>query len=67
MMGDTGSNLLGGALGLAYLLRFPGLTPRVVLLAALLLIHVAAERLSLTALIERNPPLRWLDSLTGRR
>lgn len=66
MLGDTGSNLLGGALGLAIVTLSP---PEGQLLALLLLIalHITAERVSLTALIERTPVLRSLDRLTGVR
>ncbi|HZT44272.1 MAG TPA: hypothetical protein VFA07_19055 [Chthonomonadaceae bacterium] len=65
MLGDTGSNLLGAALGLA-LARAP-LAARVVALLLLLALHVAAERVSLSAVIERHPVLRALDRLTGIR
>lgn len=67
MLGDTGSNLLGACLGLA--LAAPP-TPTMVSLAALIVLvalHVLAERVSITALIEKNPALRALDRLTGVR
>src|SRR5207248_2635405 len=67
MMGDTGSNVLGGALGLALILAMPAVWARLLALAMLLAIHVVAERVSLTDLIERTPLLRRLDSLTGVR
>jgi UDP-GlcNAc:undecaprenyl-phosphate GlcNAc-1-phosphate transferase len=67
MLGDTGSNLLGGALGLAFTLAVRSPFVRGSLLAGLLLLHLVAERRSLTALIEANPFLRRLDRLTGRR
>ncbi len=67
MLGDTGSNPLGAALGLALVLALPGLASRLGAAATLLAIHVAAERWSLTALIEANPTLRRLDRLTGIR
>lgn len=66
MLGDAGSNLLGGALGLG----IAALCPAPVQVAALLLLvglHIAAERVSLTAVIERTPVLRALDRLTGVR
>lgn len=65
MMGDTGSNLLGAALGLA-LARAP-LAARIVALLLLLALHMVAERVSLSAVIERHPILKALDRLTGIR
>lgn len=67
MLGDTGSNLLGGVLGLAFVLADPALPLRYAALVALVLLHVLAERYSLSALIERNSLLRRLDRLTGKR
>lgn len=67
MLGDTGSNLLGGALGLALTLAFPALAPRLGFLIALILLHLLAERYSLSRLIEQNALLRRLDALTGKR
>jgi len=74
MLGDTGSNLLGGALGLAFTLTFSApaahwsaLAAHWSALAALILLHLLAERYSLSALIEKNPLLRRLDALTGKR
>ncbi len=67
MLGDSGSNLLGGALGLSCTTAFPSPTVRAALLAALILLHIVAERASLSKVIERNPILRRLDRLSGRR
>lgn len=67
MMGDSGSNLLGGALGLAATLAFPGTTSRFVALGVLAALHILAERVSLTQVIEKNPLLRGVDRLTGVR
>jgi UDP-GlcNAc:undecaprenyl-phosphate/decaprenyl-phosphate GlcNAc-1-phosphate transferase len=67
MMGDAGSNLLGGTLGLAFVLTFPEPTARWTALALLVALHVIAERWSLTRIIEGNPVLRRLDAMTGRR
>ncbi len=66
MMGDTGSNLIGGSLGLALAL-LPSLSVRLFALALLFALHLVAERLSITQLIERQPLLRALDRLTGVR
>ena len=67
MMGDVGSNSLGGALGLAFVLAVHSPIGRVTALAALVGLHVLAEKVSISALIERNPILRRLDRLTGVR
>ncbi|RDV83987.1 hypothetical protein [Ammonifex thiophilus] len=65
MMGDAGSNTLGGVLGLLAAWTL-GLQTKVILLAVLLLLHFLTERYSLTTIIARN---RWLDFLDrlGRR
>lgn len=65
MMGDIGANVLGGAVGLAAAMHFgaAGLLVSVLLLGA---VHVALERVSLTALIQRSPVLRRLDRLGAR-
>jgi hypothetical protein len=62
MLGDVGANALGAALGVAVI---PKLDAGVTL--ALLVVVVAmtalSEVVSFTAVIERTPPLRWLDRL----
>ncbi|HEY8495680.1 MAG TPA: hypothetical protein VIK98_01380 [Limnochordales bacterium] len=60
MLGDAGSNLLGGAAGIAVAAALPALG-RAALLSLLVALHVYAERASLSELIERVTPLRWLD------
>ncbi|MGE5592180.1 MAG: hypothetical protein ACM3X3_00645 [Betaproteobacteria bacterium] len=65
MLGDAGSNPLGAALGYWLALATP-VPVRVAALVALCLVHVYAEGHSITAAIERNPLLRFLDAL-GRR
>lgn len=62
MLGDTGANTLGAAIGLllAFVLPFPG---DLLALAILIALHVYAEHASITRLIERRPLLRWLDRL----
>lgn len=66
MMGDVGSNALGAALGLALVLAAPtwAVAAALVVLVAL---HILAERVSITGLIEASPILRALDRLTGIR
>ncbi len=66
MLGDTGSNLLGGVLGLS-LARVLPMGVQALSVMALLLFHLWAERCSLSEWIERRPLLRRLDRLTGVR
>ncbi len=66
MMGDTGSNPLGACLGLA-LVEQPSPGLRLTALALLIALHILAERVSITKLIERFALLRALDRLTGAR
>ena len=66
MMGDTGSNPLGACLGLA-LVEQSSLTLRIVALVLLIGLHILAEKVSITKLIERFSLLRSLDRLTGAR
>jgi UDP-N-acetylmuramyl pentapeptide phosphotransferase/UDP-N-acetylglucosamine-1-phosphate transferase len=65
MVGDTGANPMGAALGLGVVLVAPSPWIVVWLLAALAL-NLASERVSFTAVIEGNRVLRRLDEL-GRR
>ncbi|MBB6216647.1 UDP-N-acetylmuramyl pentapeptide phosphotransferase/UDP-N-acetylglucosamine-1-phosphate transferase [Anaerosolibacter carboniphilus] len=61
MMGDAGSNILGISLGIASI--YSGFTIRVVFLCFLIGIHLYAEKYSLTATIEKNRLLRYIDAL----
>jgi UDP-GlcNAc:undecaprenyl-phosphate/decaprenyl-phosphate GlcNAc-1-phosphate transferase len=65
MLGDCGANALGAATGTvaAAALPMPLKLLDLLLVAAL---NVASERVSFTAVIDRNRVLRWLDQL-GRR
>ena len=65
MLGDTGANVVGAVLGLGVVLGFGSVT-RTSVLAVLIVLNVAAELVSFSALIERVAPLRALDQL-GRR
>ena len=66
MLGDTGSNLLGALVGIAAVWALP-LWGQACLLALLLALNLAAERVSITATIEKTPWLRTLDRWLGVR
>lgn len=62
MLGDTGSNLLGAALGVATS-SSSSLLGEVLVVAVLVVLHLFAERYSLTEVIARNRFLSFLDAL----
>ncbi|MDW5594661.1 hypothetical protein VSS74_09960 [Conexibacter stalactiti] len=62
MLGDTGANLIGGLAGLWLILTL-GTTGQAIALAVVLALTVYGEFRSLSALIERTPLLRHLDSI----
>lgn len=62
MLGDTGSNLIGGMAGLWLVLTLDT-TGQIVALVALVAITVYGELRSISALIASNSVLRYLDSL----
>ena len=62
LLGDTGSNLIGALAGLWIVLSWPP-TGQAVALGIMLLMTVYGEFRSISALIERTPLLRRLDSL----
>ena len=65
MLGDCGANALGAMLGgAAATLPRPA---RIALLAGIAGLTAASEKVSFTKVIERTPPLRWLDMLGRRR
>lgn len=65
MLGDTGSNILGGVLGFFTVATFDW-NVKLPLIAVLLLLQLLTEKYSITAVIERVPVLRVLDNL-GRK
>jgi hypothetical protein len=65
MLGDAGANALGAMLGAAAARALPR-TARVALLAGIVALTAASEKVSFTKVIESNPLLRWLDMI-GRR
>jgi UDP-N-acetylmuramyl pentapeptide phosphotransferase/UDP-N-acetylglucosamine-1-phosphate transferase len=62
MLGDTGSNLTGALAGL-WLVLVLGTTGQIVALAVLAAITAYGEFRSISALVDRTPGLRHLDSL----
>jgi len=60
MLGDTGANVVGAVLGLAVVLGLDE-PARLAVLAVVVLLNVAAELVSFSAVIDRTPPLRALD------
>ena len=65
MMGDSGSNALGAALGLTMAVNAPGLM--IFAIALMVAIHAYSEWCSISDLIERNPVLRSIDRRLGVR
>ena len=65
MLGDAGANALGAMLGCAAAASLSR-PARVALLAGVVALTAASEKVSFTKVIERTPALRWLDML-GRR
>lgn len=65
MLGDTGANTLGGALGLGVVLTTP-FEARVVVLVAVVALNASSEVVSFSRVIDAVAPLRLLDRL-GRR
>jgi UDP-GlcNAc:undecaprenyl-phosphate/decaprenyl-phosphate GlcNAc-1-phosphate transferase len=62
MLGDTGSNLIGAIAGV-WLLTVLSPDARLIALGIVLVLTVYGELRSISATIERVPPLRWLDSI----
>ena len=62
MLGDAGSNALGGLLGLKSVERFTG-RGRWVAIGALAGLTLLGERTSIGAWIERTPGISWIDGL----
>lgn len=62
MLGDSGSNVLGVAIGAALAGQL-ALVPQLALIAIIVGIHIYAEKRSITELIARNRALRFMDEL----
>ena len=65
MLGDAGANALGAMLGAAAAGSLPRRS-RLAILAGVTALTAASEAVSFTKVIQRTPPLHWLDML-GRR
>jgi hypothetical protein len=65
MLGDAGANALGAMLGAAAATSLPR-AGRAGVLAGIVVLTAASEKVSFTKVIRRTPPLHWLDML-GRR
>jgi UDP-N-acetylmuramyl pentapeptide phosphotransferase/UDP-N-acetylglucosamine-1-phosphate transferase len=66
MLGDTGANVLGAVLGLAVVLE-ASRPVRTIVLAVLIALNLASERVSFSSVIDATPGLRHLDRLGQRR
>jgi UDP-N-acetylmuramyl pentapeptide phosphotransferase/UDP-N-acetylglucosamine-1-phosphate transferase len=62
MLGDSGANLVGAALGLGVVLACATGT-RIAVLAVLVALNLTSEVVSFSRVIDRVPPLRWADRL----
>jgi UDP-N-acetylmuramyl pentapeptide phosphotransferase/UDP-N-acetylglucosamine-1-phosphate transferase len=62
MLGDTGANALGAAVGVGVVLSCSPAT-RVGVLIVVAALNLASEFVSFTSVIEAIAPLRWLDNL----
>jgi UDP-GlcNAc:undecaprenyl-phosphate/decaprenyl-phosphate GlcNAc-1-phosphate transferase len=62
MLGDTGSNLVGALAGVSLLLTLTE-DARLIALAIVAALTIYGEFRSISAAVDRVPPLRWLDSL----
>ena len=65
MLGDAGANALGALLGTAAAATLPR-PARIAALAVVLGLTAASEVVSFTKVIERTPPLHWLDMASRR-
>lgn len=66
MLGDTGANVIGAAVGLAAVIVL-GHGAVLAVLVALMALNLVSEWVSFSAVIDRTGPLRWLDRLGSRR
>lgn len=62
MLGDTGANVLGAVLGVAVVICATP-TTRTVVVVVLVVLNLMSEFVSFSRVIDRTPPLRFLDRL----
>lgn len=62
MLGDTGANVLGAAVGWAFVVAL-GAPGEWVALVVMVLLNLASERVSFSRVIDAVAPLRWFDRL----
>lgn len=62
MMGDVGSNVLGISMGIYFSLS-TGVTAKICIVGALVLMHLIGEKYSFTNIIDKNRILSFVDSL----
>ena len=62
MMGDAGANLLGASLGILSIIQY-GNSVKLTMFIALILIHIFAEKYSLSDLIKYSKLLNFIDEL----
>jgi UDP-N-acetylmuramyl pentapeptide phosphotransferase/UDP-N-acetylglucosamine-1-phosphate transferase len=62
MLGDTGSNFLGGIIGLYVIYSF-GLKANLAILLGLIIVHLYSEKHSISMFISNNKFLSWFDNL----
>lgn len=62
MLGDTGSNVLGGLIGI-YIIYSYSLKVNLGFLLALIIVHLYSEKRSISSFIDKNSVLKWLDGL----
>ncbi len=60
MLGDAGSNVLGGLMGFTFLLTFDELYVKILALIILLAVHFLTEKYSITEVISR---FKWMDTI----
>ncbi|MCG8502761.1 MAG: UDP-N-acetylmuramyl pentapeptide phosphotransferase [Firmicutes bacterium] len=66
MLGDTGANFIGMALGISIVIAVQNTIARLIIMMLMLGLNVLSEKYSFSKIIERNRVLRFVDDL-GRK